>query len=145
MTLPILLTWVLLGRRPGPAVTGSIPAHGQGALAVLVRFRRATAEQSLDTGALSLKELGTITGPGAADQQHRSRGWPADHCCGGSSTAPGLTSPKPSAHQLVAEAARIDKGTRGRHWRPPGESQIMGYHGHDHHGDGMRRQRKMIL
>ena len=51
----------------GPAVTVRMPRTAKGLLAVLVRSRRGTAEQSLDTGALSLKELlGTITSPGSA-------------------------------------------------------------------------------
>ena len=51
----------------GPAVTVRMPRTAEGLLAVLVRSRRGTAEQSLDTGALSLKELPrTITGPGSA-------------------------------------------------------------------------------
>jgi len=51
----------------GPAVTVRMPRTAEGLLAVLVRSRRGTAEQSLDTGALSLKELlRTITGPGSA-------------------------------------------------------------------------------
>jgi GT2 family glycosyltransferase len=53
--------------RSGPAVTVRMPRTAEGLLAVLVRSRRGTAEQSLDTGALSLKELlGTITGPRSA-------------------------------------------------------------------------------
>ena len=51
----------------GPAVTVRMPRTAEGMLAVLVRSRRGTAEQSLDTGALSVKELlGTIIGPGSA-------------------------------------------------------------------------------
>ena len=51
----------------GPAVTVRMPRTAGGLLAVLVRSRPGTAEQSLDTGALSAKELlGTITGPGSA-------------------------------------------------------------------------------
>jgi hypothetical protein len=51
----------------GPAVTVRMPRTAKGLLAVLVRSRRGTAEQSLDTGVLSLKELlGTITGPRSA-------------------------------------------------------------------------------
>ena len=51
----------------GPAVTVRMPRTAEGMLAVLVRSRRGTAEQSLDTGALSVKELlGTITSPGSA-------------------------------------------------------------------------------
>jgi hypothetical protein len=58
------------GRRlilSGPAVTLSMPRTAEGLLAVLVRARRGTAEQSLNTGALRLTELfGTITGPASA-------------------------------------------------------------------------------
>ena len=51
----------------GPAVTVRMPRTAEGLLAFLVRSRRGTAEQSLDTGALSLKELlGTIAGLGSA-------------------------------------------------------------------------------
>jgi GT2 family glycosyltransferase len=47
----------------GPAVTVRVPRTAQGLLAVFVRSCRGTAEQSLDTRALSLKELlDTITG-----------------------------------------------------------------------------------
>jgi GT2 family glycosyltransferase len=48
----------------GPAVTVRMPRTAEGLLAALVRSRSATAEPSLDTGPLSLRELiGTIDGP----------------------------------------------------------------------------------
>jgi GT2 family glycosyltransferase len=51
----------------GPAVAVRMPRTAKDLLDVLVRSRRGIAEQSLDTGALSLKELlGTITGPRSA-------------------------------------------------------------------------------
>jgi Glycosyl transferase family 2 len=51
----------------GPAVTVRMPRTAEGLLAVLVRSRCGSAEQSMDTGAPGRKELlGTITSPGSA-------------------------------------------------------------------------------